>query len=541
MTPGSSGAAWDRAAAREMLERQAWDVVVVGGGVTGAGVARDAALRGLSVALVEAGDWGGGTSSRTTKFAHGGLRYLEHLDLDLVRTALAERAVLLSIAPHLVRPVPFLIPAIRGNLPLWKMRAGLALYDVLAAGARLGRHRILDAGRARAHEPLLSAEGLEGAGLYGDCLIRDARLVIETVADARRPGAVAASRLAVRDLERWDQGWLGEVEDRLDGSRFTLRGTVWVNATGPWSDRLRRLAAPGSSPILEPTKGIHVVVANASLPIRGPTALPAADGRLVFAVPEGDWTYVGTTDTRDHGDVDDLTAPENDVEYLIVVLRSALEMDLDVGDVAGAWAGWRPLVRSGEDDPGAIPRDEAIEETAPGFLTVSGGKLTTYRRMAEETVDRVRELLGGRAVRCVTDRRPLVPSPSEVMVPPRGAQPLAVARVRGLFGPDAGSVFAEWAADPKSAEPLADGFTWSAAEVRRASVEMVETLEDLIDRRLSALPGGEPMEYEGLVRAARVAAGVLGWDSRREDLEVGRFRDPGGLTPSEGRRHISPS
>ncbi|MGH7544152.1 MAG: FAD-dependent oxidoreductase, partial [Gemmatimonadota bacterium] len=148
MTRGPAHVAWDRAEARERLERRAWDLVVVGGGVTGAGVARDAALRGLSVALVEAGDWGSGTSSRTTKFAHGGLRYLEHLDLDLVRTALAERAILLAIAPHLARPVPFLIPAVRGNLPIWKMRAGLALYDALAAGARLGRHRILDADRA---------------------------------------------------------------------------------------------------------------------------------------------------------------------------------------------------------------------------------------------------------------------------------------------------------------------------------------------------------------------------------------------------------
>jgi len=524
VTPDSSQTAWDRAASREALERQAWDVVVIGGGVTGAGVARDAALRGLSVALVEAGDWGGGASSRTTKFAHGGLRYLAHLDLDLVRTALAERAVLLSIAPHLARPVPFLIPAVRGSLPIWKVRAGLGLYDGLAAGARIGRHRILDAERARAHEPLLSAEGLEGAGLYGDCLIRDARLVIETVADARRAGAVAASRLAVHDVERWDEGWLGDIEDRRDGSRFTLRGAVWVNATGPWSDRLRRLAVPGSSPMLEPTKGIHVVISKAVLPIREPTALPALDGRLVFAVPEGDWTYVGTTDTRDDGDVDDLGAPAGDVEYLLSVLRSALEVDPEAADVAGAWAGWRPLIRTGEQDPGAIPRDEAIEETAPGFLTVAGGKLTTYRQMAEETVDRALDLLGRRTGPCATAVRPLVPPAPGSPGPPRGAAPESVARVRELFGPDAGRVFAEWARDPESAEPLAVGFPWGAAEVRRACLEMVETLEDLVDRRLSALPGGEPIPPEGLARAARAAAPLLGWDERRRGDEVARFR-----------------
>lgn len=524
MTPGPPPAVWDRSAARELLERRAWDLVVIGGGVTGAGVARDAALRGLSVALVEAGDWGSGASSRTTKFAHGGLRYLEHLDLDLVRTALAERAILLAIAPHLARPVRFLIPALRGGLPIWKLRTGLALYDGLAAGARLGRHRILDAQRARLREPLLSAGGLEGAGLYGDCLIRDERLVIETVADARRAGAVAATRLAVGDLERWDEGWLGEIEDRRDGSRFTLRGVVWVNATGPWSDRLRRLAAPGCAPLLEPTKGIHVVLPRASVPVRDPVALPAGDGRLVFAVPEGGWSYVGTTDTRDGGDVDDLGTPEADVEYLLAVLRSALEVESGPADVAGAWAGWRPLVRTGEADPGAIPRDEAIEETARGFLTVAGGKLTTYRRMAEETVDRVVELLGGRARPCVTDHRALVPPPPEIAAPPPGAPPTEVARVRELFGPDAGSVFAEWAADRASAEPLADGFPWSAAEIRRACREMVESLEDLVDRRLSSLPGGEPIPADGLARAARAAAPLLGWDERRQREEAARFR-----------------
>lgn len=527
MRPGQPEGLWERAAARETLERRAWDVVVVGGGVTGAGVARDAALRGLAVALVEAGDWGGGTSSRTTKFAHGGLRYLEHLDLDLVRTALAERGVLLAIAPHLARPVPFLIPALRGSLPLWKVRAGLAIYDALAARARLGRHRILDARQARAREPLLTGRTLEGAGLYGDCLIRDARLVIETVADARRAGAAVASRLAVRDLERWDRGWIGDVVDRQDGSRLTLRGRVWVNATGPWSDRLRRLAAPESPAILEPTKGIHVVLPASSAPVRDPVALTAGDGRLVFAVPEGGWTYVGTTDTRDGGDVDDLEAGEGDVGYLLSVLRAALDVDLGTADVVGAWAGWRPLVRSVRSDPGAIPRDEVIEETAPGLLTVAGGKLTTYRRMAEETVDRGLALLGGRAGPCVTAVRPLVAPGPTGPGPPPGAAPEDVARVRELFGPAAEGVFAEWRSDPEAAEALGPGFRWTAAEVRRAALEMVDTLEDLIDRRLSALPGGEPVAATSLARAARAAAPVLGWDERRVLDEVSGFRAPG--------------
>lgn len=515
---------WDRSAARRRLEEETWELVVVGGGVTGAGVARDAALRGLSVALVEAGDWAVGTSSRTTKFAHGGLRYLELLDFDLVRTALAERAVLLAIAPHLTRPTPFLIPARRPGLPPWKLRLGLGLYDALAGGGRLGRHRILGAAEARAVEPLLRADGLEGAGLYGDALVRDARLVVETVADAARAGATAVSYCAVGDVERWGEGWIGEVEDRRDGSRFTLRGRLWVNATGPWADRLRARAAPGRPALLEPTKGVHIVVPRELLPLRAPTAVPAPDGRLVFAVPEGPWTYIGTTDTPD-GDVDDLRVDPSDVEYLAAVVRSAFEVDLEAREMAGGWAGWRPLVRTGsEEDPRAIPRDEVIEETAPGFLTVAGGKLTTYRRMAEETVDRVMAGLGRPKGLCRTDRRPLVPGSVGGTGPPAWAAPGQVARVRELFGPDADDVFVRWLEDPESAEPLGSGFPYGTAEVERASREMVETLEDLVDRRLSALPGGEPFDAATLTQVARAAAAVTGWDRARQEEEVAGFR-----------------
>lgn len=521
--PGTES--WNRAAARDRLEVEPWELVVVGGGVTGAGVARDAALRGLSVALVESGDWAVGASSRTTKFAHGGLRYLELLDFDLVRTALAERAVLLAIAPHLTRATPFLIPALRPALPLWKMRLGLALYDALAGGGRLGRHRILTTREARTREPLLGPVGLEGAGLYGDALVRDARLVVETVADARRAGATAASYCAVGEVERWGEGWLGEVEDRREGSRFTLRGRVWVNATGPWADRLRARAAPGRPHLLEPTKGVHVVVERERFPLRDPTAIPASDGRLVFAVPEGRWTYVGTTDTREDGDVDDLGVGTGDVEYLVAVVRSAFETDLAGSDVAGAWAGWRPLVRErSREDPDAIPREEVVEESASGFLTVAGGKLTTYRRMAEETVDRVLDRLGRPRGSCRTDRRPLVPTSAGGTGPPAWASPGEVARVRELFGPDAADVFARWVADPPSSEPLGPDFPFGIAEVERAAREMVETLEDLVDRRLSVLPGGVPVEAATLAGIARAAASVTGWNEARQRAEVADFR-----------------
>ncbi len=498
----------------------------MGGGITGAGVARDAALRGLTVALVEAGDWAAGTSSRTTKLAHGGLRYLEQLDFGLVRTALAERAVLLSIAPHLTRAAPFLLPLYTGrSMPAWELEAGLWLYDALAGAHRLGRHRVLDTGAALEREPELSPAGLRGAGLYWDARVLDARLVIETIADARRAGAVAVSYCSVEDLERWRGGWAAEVHDRRSGDAFTLRAGSCVAAVGPWSDRLRRRVAPAREPLLSPTRGVHCVVHHSRLPLRDPTALFARDRRIYFAVPDGAWTYIGTTDTDMGGDVSDLSAPEPDVRYLVEATGDALARPIGIGDVVGAWAGWRPLVRaSRRKDPGAISRDDVIERTAPGFITVAGGKLTTYRAMAEEAVDRLVEEAGLESGPCITARRPLVPAGLGGEGPAPASDPEAVARARSLFGPGADDVFARWRDDPASAEPLGPDFPYTAAEVGRAAREMVETLDDLVDRRLLALPGGIPIARDTLGRIADAAAPELGWSPGRQSMEIAAFR-----------------
>lgn len=536
--PTRRTARWDRDEAVDRLAAEAFDVVVVGGGVTGAGVARDAALRGLRTALLEAADFAAGASSRTTKFAHGGLRYLETLDFALVKEALAERATLLSIAPHLTRATPFLIPFHAGrSRPSWKMSAGLALYDALAGKTRLGRHQTLDADGARAREPLLEPGGLGGAGVYWDARVRDARLAVETLADARRAGAVVANRCAVVGLEPWKIGWTATVEDR-GGSRaagdppaagpaaptFEVRGRAWVNATGPWSDRLRAMAAPDRAPLLYPTKGVHVTVARETVPVRDPTALFAPDGRLIFAVPEGPWTYVGTTDTADHGAVDDHSVSDADVDYLVEAVDGALVAPVGTADVAGAWAGWRPLVAEDAEHPDAISREEVVEETAPGLWTVAGGKLTTYRLMAEETLDRIVEAVGWDAGPCVTAVRPLVPASVGGEGPPPGAPPSAVARARELFGPDADDVFARWRAEPPAARPLDDAFDFTPAEVARAALEMVGSLDDLVDRRLLSLPEGVPVAREVLERVAAIAGDVLGWDAARRAREVEAFR-----------------
>jgi glycerol-3-phosphate dehydrogenase len=392
---------------------------------------------------------------------------------------------------------------------------------------------MLDAEGARAREPLLSPANLRGAGVYWDARVRDARLVIETIADARRSGAIAASYCAVEDVARWSDGWVADLLDRRSGESFTLRARTCVNAAGPWGDRLRRKVAPMREPLLIPTKGVHCVVRRDRLPLRDPTALFARDGRLYFAVPAGDWTYMGTTDTTDGGDVDDLAAPESDVRYLVEATADALAEPISVADVEGAWAGWRPLVRSrSRKHPDAISRDEVVEPTAPGFLTVAGGKLTTYRAMAEAVVDRLVEGAPFAARPCITARRPLVPADLGGEGPAAGTDAEAVARARGLFGPDADDVFGRWRDDAATAEPLGSDFPYGAAEVERAAREMVETLDDVVDRRLLALPGGVPLGAGTLDRIVEVAAPVLGWGPGRQAIETARFRTGAGGWPT---------
>jgi glycerol-3-phosphate dehydrogenase len=261
------------------------------------------------------------------------------------------------------------------------------------------------------------------------------------------------------------------------------------------------------------------------LPLCDPTALFAGDGRLYFAVPEGRWTYIGTTDTRNGGNIDDLGASRDDIAYLVNAACDALTCKISDEDVVGAWAGWRPLVRSASSrDPSAISREEVIEQTASRFVTVTGGKLTTYRLMAEETVNRLAENAGWSLRSCETTRRPLVPARVGGEKPSAGVDPADAARVRELFGPDADDVFVRWREDPTTSEPVGEETRYTVAEVERASREMVETLEDLVDRRLSVLPGGVPITEDVLANVARAAAPVLGWDQTRQAAEVKAFR-----------------
>ena len=387
-----------------------FDVLVIGGGITGAGIARDAALRGLTVALVERGDIGSGTSSRSSRLIHGGVRYLEHGHLKLVLEASRERRRLLKLAPHLVRPLEFIWPVYAGaRVPRWKLRAGLFLYDLLAAFRNVHPHRGMSAAAIRDAVPGLRAEGLRGGASYWDASTDDARLTLANALDATANGATIVTHAAVAALEM-DGGVVrgARVKDALDGREVVVRARVTVNATGPWSDSLRRLEGATETQGVRGSRGSHVAVDAARLPVRvATTLLSPVDGRVFFVLPSGVRTIIGTTDEFTSVTADDIRATAADIDYLI---RSANHFFPDAAlkdaDVRTAWAGLRPLI-AGTGTEQSSSREHVITRGPAGMLTITGGKLTTYRVMAADVTTAVIRQLGRAIGKSPTLERPL--------------------------------------------------------------------------------------------------------------------------------------
>ena len=376
------------------------DVLVVGGGITGAGVARDAAMRGLRVALVERDDWASGTSSRSSRLVHGGVRYLEHGHLHLVFEASRERRALLALAPHLVRPLRFTWPVYAGQrLPRWKLRAGLALYDALALFRNVGRARGLGPDALLREEPALRREGLTGGAQYWDAGTDDVRLTLATVVGAHEAGAACCNHVELAAVAHGGDGRVtaAELRDRITGERFLVHPRTIVNATGPWSDATRALDDGARHDAVLGSKGVHLALPRERAPVRGAvTILHPDDGRVLFLLPSPVHTIVGTTETPADAGPDAVRATVGDVDYLLRAANHYLPAaSLGRDDVIAAWAGLRPLVAP---RPGTTANDASREhriETAPsGTITVTGGKLTTYRAMAAEVVDAVERALG---------------------------------------------------------------------------------------------------------------------------------------------------
>jgi glycerol-3-phosphate dehydrogenase len=376
----------------DALKDGPFDLLILGGGITGAGVALDATLRGLRVALIDKGDFASGTSSASSKLVHGGLRYLEHGDFRLVYEALHERGRLLRNAPHLVRPLRFVLPFYRqSRMPSWKGRAGLLLYDLLAGTENIGRSRSLALGELRDEFPTLQSEGLLSAATYYDAQMDDARVCIEVLKSAANEGAVLANYV---EAVAFESGGV-HVVDRVGGADFTIRALQVLNATGPWIDQVCRLAGDTSGPHLKPTKGVHLVA-----PGRGLTSafllLHPADGRVFFVIPWLGKTLIGTTDTLDAGCPDVVPITSEDIAYLLEGHNYYFSPPLSESAILGRFAGLRPLLRSNSDDPASMTRDFRLFASQSGLLSVAGGKYTTYRHISEVATDEIAKRLGNR-------------------------------------------------------------------------------------------------------------------------------------------------
>lgn len=519
----------------------ACDILIVGGGIVGAGAARDAAMRGLKVVLVEQADLASGTSSRSSKLVHGGLRYLQQGEFSLVFEAVSERRVLMEIAPHLVNPLGFLFPLYKdGKLGPFTLNLGMWLYDGLSLFRSPKIHKNLSARDAMEEEPGLAREGLRGAPLYYDCSTDDARLTLETALDAEARGAELHTWTRVVSLLRDADGRVvgARVRDVHTGVERDVEARAVVNATGPWTDSVRSANAD-KPPILRTTKGVHLVVPRERLPLRHAVVCNHPDDRRVlFAIPWGDRSYIGTTDTDYEGDPADVACTASDVAYLMACMaRYFPGARLGPEDVIATWAGLRPLIAS-TGTASSVSREHEIFVDADGLITIAGGKLTTYRKMAAEVVDRAVAMLrltGGlqKPLSEAYTARHALPGAvgwpedddaSRVEALVRGVAPLDDATCASLvatYGTRAVDVAQLVAADPALAEALVPERPERLAQVDFAvKREHARTVGDVLIRRTQLYFRDF---HQGLTAAPAVARRMqtlLGWDDARREAEV---------------------
>jgi glycerol-3-phosphate dehydrogenase len=547
-TQGQGKRSSDRATLGQLTLQPA-DLLVIGGGINGAGIARDAAMRGLRTILVEQNDLGSGTSSRSSRLIHGGLRYLEQGEFGMVLEANRERRTLRRIAPHLVWPLPFVFPVHRGDrVTRWRLAAGMLLYDALALFRNVRAHRMLGKRGMLEAEPMLRDRGLLGGARYYDAQCDDARLVVATARSAIHQGALVSNYMAVTGLERTAGRVVGaQLEDRLTGERGVIRASVVVNASGPWADQVRRLEDAGAAPLLQPTKGVHVVVDRGRIDHREAVAFTSPiDGRVMFVLPWGDLSYRGTTDTDTLEPPDDLRVTGDDVVYLLRSVNSRFpSARLGVEDVRASWAGLRPLLVDRDKlFTSKRSREHEIVHGSGGMLTLVGGKLTTYRSIAAEVVDQAMRELRHR------DGRPRHAEARTDMEPLPGGETadLSQFRDRGLelgipavsiehllrhYGTEAAGIFNLGGADRRLFRRLVPDHPAIEAEVVHAvRRELAQTVEDVLVRRFhqyyEQLEHGAPSAH----RVAELMGEELGWDDGRVDAEAERYL----AFVSEGRR-----
>ena len=527
-----------RAESLERLTTEPVDLLVIGAGITGAGIARDAAMRGVHTALVDKADFASATSSSSSRLIHGGLRYLEHRHLRLVFEASRERRILLRIAPHLVWPRSFIFPIHTGcRVKRWQLFAGLWLYDLLAAFRNVQRHEILGKRGVLRAEPQLRGRGLKGGARYYDAQCDDARLTLANVRDAHRHGATVANYARVERLDTAD-GTVGGawVTDLVTGREHLVRAHVVVNATGPWTDEIG--GTPGARSTLHPTKGAHVLVPSWRIGNReAVTLISPIDGRVLFVIPWRDFTYIGTTETEVEESPDDVRTTAEDVVYLLRTVNAFFpEARLTPDDVQATWAGLRPLVRLRDDeDPNAVSREHVITRHGNGLVTIAGGKLTTYRKMAAEVVDTVVAQLHD------MDGRP-VPGPA-----PTDTEPLPGGETRDLdilirtteedgfaraiaehlvysHGAETSAVLRLVHEDPELGNQVCSPHpTIWAQLVFAMRREMAVTLGDLLMRRTRLFHEAPRHALDVAEQVATLAGTEMQWDPDRTSAELAAY------------------
>jgi glycerol-3-phosphate dehydrogenase len=496
-----------------------WDMIVVGGGATGAGVAIDGASRGYDVLLLEQSDFGKGTSSRSTKLVHGGVRYLEQGNVSLVMEALRERGLMLQNAPHLVRNLGFVVP----NYDWWEAPfygIGLKLYNLLAGKYGFGDSRMLSREETLERLPTINTDGLRGGVIYFDGQFDDSRMLVNLVATAAEQGAVPLNYVQVTGLSKDNDGFVNGVKARdvENGEEFEAGARVVINATGPFTDDLRRKAEPSAEPMIAPSQGIHLVLDGSFLAGDHAIMVPhTSDGRVMFALPWHGHTLVGTTDTPVAEAVLEPVAQEQEMEFVLGTASLYLAKKPSRGDVTSIFAGIRPLVRAGDSaNTAALSRGHTIRIENSGMITICGGKWTTYRHMAEDCVNQA-AILGRLEERpCVTDHLNI-----------HGFHPSAARFGRlAAYGSDAPAIEKLSDADPSLAEPLHGALPYIAAEVVWAArEEMARTVEDVLARRTRALFLNARAAIEMAPRVAAVMARELAWDAAREQAQLQAFRD----------------
>jgi len=509
------------------LCREQFDVLVIGGGITGAGVAVDAASRGLRTALVERHDFASGTSSRSSKLVHGGLRYLDQHEFRLVYEGLAERQRILENAPHLVRVLPFLVPVLTSGGRVDRRLApvlgsALWMYD-LTGGLRIGKiHRKVSVDDALEQFPILDRERLTGAYVYYDAQADDARLTLTIARTAAEHGAVVANYAELVGFERDDSRVVG-AHVRTEDGEFTVGARVVVNAAGVWADDVRALDEGVSPESIRPAKGVHITLPWHLFRNTIAAIVPSAhDDRPVFVIPWDDdaHTYVGTTDTDYDGPLDDPQCTEADARYLLDAVNGVMSTTVTLDEVVGAWAGLRPLLAStGHERTADLSRRHTVHTSASGVVTVTGGKLTTYRRMAADAIDAAARVLGDDIPRSPTKRLRLFGS--------EGIERDDVDddHLVGRFGTEAERVREIARADPALGEPLVPGLPYLRAEaVYAARHEMAVTLDDVLTRRTRARVLARDASADAAGSVADLLALELGWTARERDAAVCSYR-----------------